>query len=235
MIQFKTMTAIPEDVADYTICSIDMGFAKTQATVGLAFHLPRSEAWNKFDSTPPESSFGDALKLLKDWLLNPNQTSLKGRILILEAPLSRAFSDQECPCHRDVELRRNYFKDGKLKSPKGWFYGAGACMSLAAFTMLEFLQSLSFLDSGEMHLHLIEGFYSKHSAEGGDIKHTHTSVANHLLHETLKSPPPKLHFPRSECGRPLRSLSQELMGDLIPSILLRRELQLIDLHSTPSH
>lgn len=37
MIQFKTMTAIPEDVADYTICSIDMGFAKTEPTVGLAF------------------------------------------------------------------------------------------------------------------------------------------------------------------------------------------------------
>ena len=145
---------------------------------------------------------------------------------MLEAPLSRAFSADGCPCHRDLELHRNYLASGKLKSPKGWFYGAGACMSLAAVAVLEFLRSPEFPDSEKAPLYLVEGFFSKHAQEPTNIKHGHKCVAAHLLREALKSPAPALHFPLSECGGALRPLSKVLMGDLIPSILLRRELHL---------
>ncbi len=194
------------------VCAVDLGFSKTKVSTGVSVILD-----GKNIVPPKPMQFATAIQAMNNLLECDHQ----GLVLILEAPLSFAFTGDGNPCHRHIELRRSYKARSGPISPKGWFYQAGATLSLASLVFLKRLQIPE-----NVVVHLIEGFYcniTKNECHPAD-----PAVAEALAKQFCKRDRPPLIAPRSEsCGGRIESLpGVPGLSDRVPPVLLRPELLL---------
>ena len=140
-------------------------------------------------------------------------------LLLIEAPLSVALTPLGAPCHRQIELRSAYEKTGAPQSPKGWFYQAGANLSLGSIFFIRGLKVPEDLD-----VFLIEGFYC--SIQRGTEHDSDAYVAEHLRDSLLAHSGKLLIKPEAVDGKicPLPGLESLVNG--IPAVLLRDGLTL---------
>lgn len=201
---------IPLNVAEMDCYVFDLGFAREAQSVGVATTL----------APPPTGpmTFSAALDFLNARLENAAAEVL----LIMEAPLSMGRTQQGNPCHRNVELKRYYQRGASPRSPKGWYYQAGANLSLGSIL---FLQAIQIPD--HVNVLLAEGFYCSILPDEGHADDQ--QVASQLLHHALDQPGADLVVPLPERQGgsvvPLPGLA-ELFGHGVPGVLLRPGLQL---------
>jgi hypothetical protein len=195
-------------------CAVDLGFATAQnASNGITF----SDGINQV--IPPTAlCFSAAVALLNQTLL---QFQGRDATLILESPLSMAFDHAGNPCHRNVELGRNYRRGARPTTPKGWFYQAGANLTLGS---VRFLRSLAIPDN--VNVYLIEGFYC--SIRPGEEHPPDQVVASILVEHFRSQDRAPLVQPLSETvGGPLQILhGLEDLVPFVPPVLLRPGLVL---------
>lgn len=205
---------IPGDVSELSVCSIDLGFAKNQPSTGIAFG-----ANDNMESA--EMFFGEGVQLVNRWLeeLVPKRRS--HAVLILEAPLSMAMTADNNPCHRQIELPINYVPGHAPLSPKGWFYQAGANLSLGSTILLRQLHVPK-----KLKVLLVEGFYCRMGA--GEPATPHVVVAQALITKLLENAGAALVTPSPETQGGTTRLLPGVEGivDGIPGILLREGMRL---------
>jgi hypothetical protein len=151
--------------AELTI-AVDLGFAKSRASCGLAWRSPHAQYAGAF-------TFGNCIREVATLLASTSRADL-----IVEAPLSGFFDSQGNPIARGAFKKRE--ADGIKKAQyRYWYLGAGAATCLAAlYFLLELDRQLA---SNEVNLNaagyvtttLYEGFLTfkpkatdhKHDAE----------------------------------------------------------------------
>jgi hypothetical protein len=216
---------IPDDVSDLPACAIDLGFSELESSVGVAFY-PND------GNSPTENQFGLGVVRVNNWLRDLAQKTSPERakaeranqtkcVLIVEAPLSMAMTQLGNPCHRQIELRRNYEKKASPRSPKGWYYQAGANLSVGSVVLLKALIVPECVD-----VQLIEGFYCSVSAD--ESHSSHKDVAKDLLSRLITQNGEALVEPLAESDGGSVMLLPGLDGlvEGIPGVLLRDGLQL---------
>ena len=158
--------------------------------------------------------------MVNNWLARLEEKNMKEAVLIVEAPLSIALTEAYNPCHRNIELQRNY-EGAAPRTPKGWFYQAGAILCLGSSVFLSKLQ----VPKSLMPINIVEGFYC--SILRGEVHAGDKAVAEHLL-ECFLNPVTILHEPQaeSEDGSVFLLPGLDPLIDGIPSVLLRHELKL---------
>lgn len=197
---------------DLPVCAVDLGFSKKKFTTGVNF-IHGSE-----QIIPPRTFvFSKAIAALNEQFANTQHDI----VLIVEAPLSIAFSADANPCHRQIELRRNYCARKSPISPKGWFYQAGANLSLASMFFIRGLDVPK-----DVTVHLIEGFYC--NIVKNDTHPADAHVAETLVTHFQDEKRPDLVAPRPENSD---GIMQALPGipaldGKFPPVLLRPELKL---------
>jgi hypothetical protein len=102
---------VAKDFASSTTIVLDLGFSK-EGTTGIAVSDGR------FGSVP----FGDATR----YVVNACADATEPMLLIVEAPLSTCLSEDGNPTHRFGAERG-----------RGWWYGAGSIVALAAQALLD--------------------------------------------------------------------------------------------------
>lgn len=203
-------TPVPANIADIPVCAIDLGFSESDPSVGITCS-PAT------DCEQDEFLFGDGVLLVNSWLENCRREC----VLIVEAPLSMAMTASGNPCHRQIELQRNYQPGRSPRSPKGWYYQAGANLSLGSSL---FLQKLFVPD--QLTVRLIEGFYCSVSPDEGHA--THRDVAAHMVACLYASVGQSLVTPLAEVANGIVQLLPGLQGIVsgIPRVLLRDGLDI---------
>lgn len=209
-----SLSSIPEDIVDRSVIVLDLGFSEKKPSVGMA-----SAGVPGLKDREP-LSFGDAIVRLNGALFDLAGTGVTSCVLAIEAPLSIALTTAGAPCHRNFELKK-HFKIGPT-SPKGWFYQAGANLTLGSTVLLRALavpQNFTVL--------VCEAFYCAH--EPGEVHPADEKVAAELLAHlraspglSLKEPKPDAEGGRIEVLPGLEGLIQDP-----PFVLLRKELELI--------
>jgi len=130
------------------LAAVDMGFAGTRRSCGVALIVPGKS------SDLDCYYFPDAAKTVCDFFSEHGDG-----VLILEAPLSAAFDASGNPC-----ARGDFERDG---TPHWWNLRAGAQMALAA---LYFCRRLDELLPKKSVVHIIEGFVvGADSGEHADV------------------------------------------------------------------
>jgi hypothetical protein len=196
---------VSTDVPRTPIFAIDLGFSESDPSVGFAYS-------DGTEIVNGELLFGDCISEINAWLRKQTNTC----ILIVEAPLTMALTVNGNPCHRQIELQRNYQRGRAPRSPKGWYYQAGANLSLGSSV---FLQKLLVPDN--LILELIEGFYCSVSP---DERHAdHQEVARHLIRRLHSLVGSELVLPQAETEGGAVYLLPGLEGTIngIPPVLLR--------------
>jgi hypothetical protein len=138
---------ITVDVSSLPSCAIDLGFSERGASIGISFYPINIST---------DLRFGVGVSRVNKWINDLVSANQFRCVLILEAPLSMSMTKQGNPCHRDIELQRNYAAGHGPLSPKGWYYQAGANLSLGS-TM--FLRGL--VVPRGLEIFLAEGFYCR--------------------------------------------------------------------------
>lgn len=211
---FAAVQIVPPNISVTPACCIDLGFSELDASMGLYFR-------EGFDVEPGEVIFAEGAKRTNIWLEKVAARNYGECVLVVEAPLSMALSQNGNPCHRHIELQRNYEKCGGPRSLKGWYYQAGANLSLGSVVLLRKLAIPS-----KLTVMLIEGFFC--SIDPDEAHATHLRVAQDLLVRLDQMRGQQLVSPRPESqGGTLHILPglEELVKE-IPGILLRDGLQL---------
>lgn len=203
--------ALPHNIADLPACAIDLGFSESDTSVGIAFRPD-------FNGGGSELTFGDCINRVNDWLTHQHNQC----VIVVEAPLTMALTERGNPCHRHIELQRNYERGCAPRSPKGWYYQAGANLSLGSTILLRELR----VPEGLIVL-LVEGFYC--STTPDEVHASHQLVAESLLSRLHALAGQSLVTPRAEvCRGTVRLLpSLEDIVDGIPGILLREGLNMV--------
>ena len=211
---FNPITNIPEDVGSLPICVLDLGFAEDRTSVGLAWNIP--------EETSEINQFGAAISSVNSWLNARSAETQRRVVLLLEAPLSMAFTDNGNPCHRNLELQRNYAPGRAPRSPKGWWYQAGANLSLASIV---FLRALEVPET--VSVLLAEGFFCSISPDEQHPKDD--EVARVLLTAIQEQAGLPLVVPKSEVNDGMVRVLPGLEGLIttVPGVLLRPELELL--------
>ena len=209
--KFKALQSIPENAMCIPICVIDLGFSERKPTLGIVFSHEETEC---------SYTFGEGLIMVNNWLARLEEKNMTEAVLIVEAPLSMALTKAYNPCHRKIELQRNY-EGAAPRTPKGWFYQAGANLCLGSSVFLSKLSIPKFPKS----VHIVEGFYC--SISPGEVHAEDMAVAKHLL-KCFRTPGTKLHEPKaqSEDGSVFLLPGLDPLIEGIPSVLLRHELTL---------
>ena len=193
------------------VSSIDLGFSEEEPTVGVVFQP---------DADPPGETFGDGICRVNSWLARMAAENENQCILVIEAPLSMALTSHGNPCHRQIELQRNYALGASPRGPKGWYYQAGANLSLGSTI---FLSNLVVPDG--LKILLVEGFYCRVSPDESPA--SHQQVAERLLQRLLHLKEPLVTPLPDEPQGTVRVLpGMENLVEGIPGILLRDGLQL---------
>jgi hypothetical protein len=205
---------VPKDVKKWPVLVIDMGFSETNRSAGMA-------SANSGTAPPEDHRFSEIIGEVNTHLENLAADGKNSAILILEAPLSAAFTHEGNPCHRQIELQRNYLPGQRPRSPKGWYYQAGANLSLGS---IQFLRSLDIPKAFE--LHLAEAFYC--SVQANENHPDHHAVATELLEAFRGMPGKPLVKPSPETagGKVVSLPGLEELVPGIPGVLLRPGLEL---------
>jgi hypothetical protein len=208
---FNTIDHVPENVGSLPICCVDLGFSQHNPTTGLAF-----------SSEYGHSSccvFDEAITRANAWLTACHDRQQTTCLLLIEAPLSVALTSSGAPCHRHIELCGAYEKSAAPQSPKGWFYQAGANLTLGS---VFFIRGLKVPEG--LSVYLIEGFYC--SIEQGKKHDEDDFVAEHLRDLLLKRGGQPLVKPQGVEGAIFLAPGLESLVNGIPAILLREGLAL---------
>lgn len=154
---------------DLTAVAVDMGFSGRALSCGIA---SRQATENIISSE--NARFGQCVETVAN-LLGPH----KEAVLIIEAPLSAAFSENGNPQARgDFESK---------PKPRWWSIGAGAVTALAAqYFLFEIVQRIS--DS--IRVYLIEGFVTGANSVG------HAEVSSCLLRSLRNDTRSRWHCPK---------------------------------------
>jgi ribonuclease HI len=147
------------------VIAIDLGFSEKAATCGVAW---RSDAAK---TEIRATTFAECVSLVAELI----RRGPAGEVaLILEAPLSGCFNAEGNPIARDFDAKRG---DGRsLESGRGWYYGAGASVTLAAVFFLRRLRDALAATDADVTVSLFEGFvtFKQQATE-------HTDDARRLL------------------------------------------------------
>ena len=138
------------------VLALDAGFSATAKSCGLAW-------WAPSDEGSDEITHQNAIQKLITWLGSHRES-----VLIIEAPLSTAYSDGNPARRGAFEIQKG---EGRTQT-RDWYSGPGAAVTLAALNILRKLQMEGSL--AESTIHLLEGFVSF-----GDSR-THRQVAEGL-------------------------------------------------------
>lgn len=128
------------------IVAVDLGYSEKARSCGLA--------WTGCKS-PCHRKFGEAISSVAE-LLNRN----RGAVLVLEAALSTLHDRSGNPCLR-----------GEFERARGWYWGPGACSTLAA---QRFLSELA--KQLQEPIHLAEAFLSNKEGRTRHTDDAHTIV-----------------------------------------------------------
>lgn len=209
-----SISSVPSDIVDRSVIVLDLGFSEKKPSVGIA------SAGIPSLKEPEPLSFGDAIVRLNEALSDLARTGMTSCVLAIEAPLSIALTTAGAPCHRNFELQK-HFKVGPA-SPKGWFYQAGANLTLGSTVLLRALN----VPPG-FTVHLCEAFYCAH--EPGEVHPADEKVAAQLLAHLLASPGLALKEPKPDAPGGRIEVLPGLEGLIQdpPFVLLRKELELI--------
>ena len=206
-------SAIPENIAELSLIVLDLGFSEKKPSVGIASaNVPGLVVQEPL-------SFGEAIICINEAFSMLAGSSVASCVLAIEAPLSIALTEAGAPCHRNFELQR-HFTVGP-RSPKGWFYQAGANLTLGSTVLLRALKVPQ-----NLRVFLCEAFYCSH--EPGEVHAADEKVAAELLEHlrsspgvSLKEPKPDTKGGRIEVLPGLENLIQDP-----PFVLMRKELEL---------
>jgi hypothetical protein len=203
---------VSTEIAKTPIFAVDLGFSESDPSVGFAYGQGT-------EIIAGEKIFGDCIAEINSWL----QKQKNKCVLIVESPLTMALTAHGNPCHRQIELQRNYQRGRAPRSPKGWYYQAGANLSLGSSV---FLQRL--IVPQNLTVELIEGFYCSISP---DERHAdHREVAQHLMQRLYSLAGSELVVPQAETEGGAVYLLPGLEGSIggIPPVLLRDGLEFRD-------
>lgn len=136
-IRAGTMDDLKRDSGDWLF--VDVGFSSKKKSCGVL----------KNEECPMKKTFGNLVKLI----IKEAQIPRQPLSLLLEAPLSVAFSNDGNPTYRSTDREPG-------KKPRDWWYNAGASMLLATGHLLRRVK-----DCGvRREVRLFEGFVSFKSA-----------------------------------------------------------------------
>ena len=121
--------------------AIDLGFSSKAKSCGLCFDQ---------ESEGKKEKFREAVQSTATWIKKVGEC-----VLILEAPLSGAFSSGNPDARGDFERKDDHGK----KSDRRWYVGAGGVMALAAIHFLRLL--IAKAGKKAIKVHLLEGFASR--------------------------------------------------------------------------
>lgn len=148
------------------VIAVDVGHSSDGNTCGLCVRN------NGISSPEPSSSVGRLVDRLGP-LLDASENTL----LVLEAPLSMAYSKEGNPKYRDGDFERGH----------GWWYSAGAEVLLGALRILSQVNQYFTENKSERQIKIAEAFYTR--ADGRDM--THKEVAK-LIAERVSQVRPKV-------------------------------------------
>ena len=155
MIRAGMTHEITPDCGEWII--VDIGFSMNSKSCGVG----------SIDDPPVEVQFYEMLKIVTQRI-----REAKGVVnLLIEAPLSVAFSSKGNPTGRTVEK-----ENGKTRY---WYVGAGATVTLAVMNLIDSIRG-----SDDKEIRLFEGFVS---FKGSSSKSDHSKDVRALI-DVVKSP-----------------------------------------------
>jgi len=154
MIRAGTMEELHSDQTDWVFA--DVGFAQKKASCGLIIG----------DSEPAEICFSELGAKLAQ-LAAADRGNGRPLSLIIEAPLSVAFTRDGNPTGRSFERRSL----GKVAETRYWYLGLGCCVLVAATYIMRQLAETK----PQVEVRLFEGFASfktkgERSSHAGDVR-----------------------------------------------------------------
>src|SRR5579871_2867701 len=122
MVTFSAGTApdLAHPHAFSEVISVDLGFSETAASCGLTWRGCK---------TPHGLPFGACVRRVVELVDKADSVAL-----VLEAPLSATFTTEGNPVARDYGATRSNGRS--MESGRGWYYGPGAIVALAAVFFL---------------------------------------------------------------------------------------------------
>jgi hypothetical protein len=211
---FRAIDTVPASIDAIPVCCIDLGFSEAETSLGLHFR-------EGLAIESAEVGFAEGILRINDWLKAVAAAKHRECALVIEAPLSMALTSIGNPCHRHIELQRSYEVRCAPRSPKGWYYQAGANLCLGSVI---FLRELTV--PADLAVLLVEGFFCSISPD--EAHPSHLRVAQDLLAQLDELRGQRLVSPQAASeGGTVRVLpGLDTLVTQVPGVLLRRGLQL---------